>query len=134
MAGGNGKPSILITEDDEAVREALTEVLTSEGYSVVLVSNIAAAREQIRHHPFTVLLLAAQEGEDGKGLDWLIDFVAHEGAPRIIIVSGSRSAPALGARFGVTVVEKPFDIDALVAEIVSVTGTDVRARDRDSGG
>lgn len=131
--GDDSKPSILITEDDAAVREALTEVLTSEGYTVVVVSNIEAARDEIRRQPFTVLLLDAQHGDDGKGLDWLHDFVSHEGAPRIVIVSGANSARALGARFGVTVIGKPFDIDALVAEIVAVTRSDTRAHDRNSG-
>lgn len=126
------RPHILLTESDAAVREVITEVLSSEGYTVVAVDNIAATREELRRQPYAVLLLDARVGDDGHGLDWLEDFVQHQDAPRIVILSGARSAPELGDRFGVTVLTKPFDIDALVAAIVSVTMSNARARDRTS--
>jgi DNA-binding NtrC family response regulator len=131
IVGRSAKPTILLTEDDGATRDAITEVLVDDGYLVVAVLNIAEARARIADEPFTVLLLDSRHVEGEHGVDWLKDFVGHEGAPRTIIVSGSNDAGALGERFGVRVVRKPFDIDELVAAIVNVTDSNLRARDRD---
>jgi DNA-binding response OmpR family regulator len=126
------RPHIILTETDAAVREALTDLLSSEGYTVAAVADIAATRDELRRNPFSVLLLDARFGDNAHGLEWLLDFVRNEGAPRIIIVSGSNDASTLGERFGVTVIRKPFDIDTLMAAIVSVTLSNIRARDRSS--
>ncbi|HKI91570.1 MAG TPA: ATP-binding protein [Gaiellaceae bacterium] len=52
----SGSESILLVEDDEAVRRFTEAVLSDAGYRVVAASDGVAAREQARHDRFDLLL------------------------------------------------------------------------------
>jgi len=54
----NGKPSVLVVEDDPDLRETLTALLTHHGYSVHTATNGREALARLRNapHPGVVLL------------------------------------------------------------------------------
>ena len=68
----NGDPSIsiLVVDDDAAVRELLTDYLSDNQYTVMSASNGAAARELLAEQvPHVALLDIGLPGEDGLTLD-----------------------------------------------------------------
>lgn len=58
MSAVNAKcQSILVAEDNEDIRETLSEVLTLEGYRVQVASNGKEALQYLKSHPEPVLVL-----------------------------------------------------------------------------
>ena len=51
------KADILIVEDDTDIRDALTEILQSEGYAIAGVTNGREALDYLRSHPSPKLIL-----------------------------------------------------------------------------
>ncbi|MBR1810900.1 MAG: response regulator transcription factor [Clostridia bacterium] len=60
---------ILVVEDDDFLREGMTELLGKEGYTVSAVSNIAQAGVAVRDGRFELLLLDVML-PDGSGFDF----------------------------------------------------------------
>ena len=56
-AGGSRPPSVLIVDDDQAVRHLFERWLSSHGYSVASADDGEAALEAVRHQPPDVVLL-----------------------------------------------------------------------------
>ena len=125
------KQSIILTEDDAPLRELMVEGLTDAGYDVVPLATMALTRTHLLAAPSAVLLLDSPP--TGHALGWLLDFVGRDDAPRTVIVSGSPVAKALGARFGVNVVMKPFVMADLVCAIEVASASQSRARDSTPG-
>ncbi|GAC1556438.1 MAG: hypothetical protein NVS3B10_16900 [Polyangiales bacterium] len=125
------KSSIILTEDDESLRALMVEGLTDAGYDVVPLTTMALTRTHLLAAPSAVLLLDSPP--TGHALGWLLDFVGRDDAPRTVIVSGSHLAKALGERFGVNVVMKPFMMDDLVRAIEAAAASQSRARDSTPG-
>ena len=59
MSSENASPegAILLVEDDEAVREVLSDLLTSNGYSVVQAENGADGLQAVKTHAPRLILL-----------------------------------------------------------------------------
>lgn len=58
--------TILIAEDDDSIRHALTDVLTASGYEVLALEEGLAAIRAVREHNFDLALLdVAMPGADG---------------------------------------------------------------------
>lgn len=47
---------ILVVDDEIGIRELLSEILSDEGYGVLLAENASAARSAMTQHPDLVLL------------------------------------------------------------------------------
>jgi CheY-like chemotaxis protein len=70
--GANGKKLILIVDDDEALRDALSEALTDEGYAAIGAADGAEALTLLRkmdqtdgHRPSAILLDLMMPGMNG---------------------------------------------------------------------
>jgi DNA-binding response OmpR family regulator len=123
-------PKILMNEDDEATRDALTELLHDEGYETAFVSTIEEAREQLARGNYALLILDVQTaGTNVGGIEWLQDFIRTGDGPRTMIVSCSPGAKQIADRFGVPYLKKPFDLDTLLENVVTLTRTNVRPAD-----
>jgi DNA-binding NtrC family response regulator len=65
-------PTILLVDDDEAIREVIGELLSEAGFEVIMASNARAAINQLTAHPEIDLcitdLVMASFVPDGLGL------------------------------------------------------------------
>ena len=59
---------ILVVDDEVGIRELLSEILSDEGYSVLLAENAGAARIAINNRPDLVLLDIWMPDNDGVSL------------------------------------------------------------------
>lgn len=100
---------ILLVEDNEDIREGLTDLLESEGYSVAgsgsAEEGLALLRAQSFHLVITDYMLPGQNG------GWMLEQAAREERLRdmgaVMITAHPRVRPPQGVRL----VHKPLDID-----------------------
>lgn len=110
---------MLISEDDETLAETLTEVFRGEGYDTARVQTLDEVRNELAARR-CVLLLDSGLAENQSAVEWLASLAARDEGPPTIIVSGSKDAEALGLRYRVHFVEKPFDLDRLLTLVGQV--------------
>ena len=105
-------PTILVVDDDAAIRVLLVDVLVDDGYAVrTAVDGVAAVRVFVEHRPNLVLLDIAMPRL--RGIETLL--VIRELSPetKVIMLSGkadeteARRALAIGA---FDYISKPFDL------------------------
>jgi CheY-like chemotaxis protein len=111
--------TILIVDDDPALRETLSAILESEGYEPVMASDGLDALEKLGEvKPAVMLLDMAMPRLDGQGLiEELERQGRRKGIPIVVLTADSHAqqkATAVGAD---GYVEKPFRIPALLDEI-----------------
>jgi CheY-like chemotaxis protein len=117
-------PSVLVVEDDLAVRKMVTQVLCEEGYSVleagdgleairIIDQDLRLARQRS-----VVLLDLRLPTVDGIGV--LYHLAAHDDPVSVVAMSANRdllaSALSAGARGAVC---KPFDLEDLLSTIAA---------------
>jgi CheY-like chemotaxis protein len=115
-------PRILVVEDDEAIRELVSDVLRDDGYEVREATNGLEALGRVRdERPDLIVLDLMMPVMDG----WAFVEECREHAycddVPIIVTSASHDLPRTAERlrsFGVrTCLAKPFDVDGLLALI-----------------
>jgi len=121
----NGSPSqqtILLVDDDRDVAEALSTLLTDEGYDVMTVSNGYEALHYLKSHqppPRLILLDVMMPIMDG--YEFRIEQQrdpAIADIPVVVLTAGSMGERV--AEMGVTShMRKPVDLDRLLAEVAS---------------
>ena len=105
---------ILVVDDDETSRRALTRLLASEGHVAHACASAAEALAQLPGAHYTVLLTDLVMPEMN-GLDLVRAARAIQPELRCLIMSGH--ARAEGAPSDVEWVTKPIDIDELLAKL-----------------
>ena len=80
-------PSILVCDDDRAVRSALNVNLTKAGYAVTLCDSAEEALERLRAEPVDVLLTDVKM-PGITGLDLLLEVRTHWPDTRVVIMTG----------------------------------------------
>ena len=114
--------AILIVDDDNDVRSALSELLQEEGFSVEAAPNGREALARLRTgkvHPAVILLDLMMPGMDG----W--DFRSEQmrdpklaSVPVVIVSASGFSRESIRTQFGsAAYVEKPIEKDALLGAI-----------------
>jgi CheY-like chemotaxis protein len=104
--------SVLVVDDESDIREAVSELLAEEGYSVLRAASGAEALKQLRdHHPALVLLDLMMPGMNG----WEFR-AAQKGDPDlskipVIVLSALGRAPGLDAN---GYLQKPFEVQQLL--------------------
>ena len=113
--------SVLIVEDDPAIREMVAEYLGAQGYAVQQVESGTDMREAIEHElPDVVLLDVRLPGEDGLTL---ARFLRERYDVGIIMVTGAGDVVdrVVGLEVGADdYITKPFDPRELLARLKSV--------------
>jgi CheY-like chemotaxis protein len=107
---------ILLVEDNEDIREGLTDLLESEGYSVAgsgsAEEGLARLRAESFHLVITDYMLPGQNG------GWLLEQAAREerlrGTGAMMITAHPRVRPPEGVRL----MHKPLDIDDFLRMVV----------------
>jgi CheY-like chemotaxis protein len=109
----NGAPIVLVVDDDDAIREAIDDVLRDAGFAVVTVGDGEHALEWLRGNrgPCMVLLDLMMPGLDG----WQVLDAAlreHLVAPRDVVVLTAHRGPGLPD--GVECLNKPIGVPAVL--------------------
>lgn len=121
MTSEGDAPTILIVDDDQALRETLADFLTAEGYAVEEADSVSAARSCIEAGaPALVLLDLNMPG--GDGLPLAAELRARTDIP-VIIVSGKGSTidRVVGLEVGADdYLAKPFELRELLARVRAV--------------
>ena len=119
-----GPPSVLIIDDEAAIRESLEALLTMEGFQVSLAGDGAAGLEHLAQRAFDLLLLdLALPGESGIDLlPRVLDM--QPDLPVIMITAFGTVANVVDAiRAGAeNFVQKPWDNEKLLADIRAAIG------------
>jgi CheY-like chemotaxis protein len=111
------RASVLVVDDDEAIREVIAEVLRDEGYRVTCAENgVQALRElQAEHHPDLVLLDLMMPVMSG--WEVLEQIQTSEELSRIpIVVVSAMAAPGVREHLA-----KPIDLEHLLDTVGRLT-------------
>jgi CheY-like chemotaxis protein len=116
--------TVLLIEDDRWIRSLLSELLPAEGYSIEEATNgVAGVRLAKEHQPDVVVLDLAMPEMSGTDVlrELKNDSVTAE-IP-IIVVSSDTSCclQSSDARRAAAVIQKPFDVDELLAHVERAT-------------
>jgi len=134
MSGHDGwSRHVLILDDEPAIVEILTEVLTDEGCRVTGYAAPPPVEEVARLAPDLIILDLVFGGRN-TGLGVLATLRAHPATSATpILVCTALADPSISAAPGqprpeVQVITKPFDIDALAAAVRCALGSSVSTR------
>ena len=121
-------PSILVVDDDPAVRQLFARLLTNAGYIVHEVSNGVEAKAALSNVTFNLMILDLNMPEMD-GFEVLV--FARSAVPNLktIVASGFMqgtmlvAARQLGA---IAALDKPVDVDLLLSTVRSALGVDLK--------
>jgi len=115
----NPKPTVYIVDDDQAVRDGLTALLTVSGFALETFDSAERFLTAIeRHTPGCAILDIRMPGMNG--LELQRELKRRGIAIPVIIITGHGEVPLAVAALkagAVDFLEKPFDSDALLASI-----------------
>lgn len=113
--GAGSRPTVLIIDDEQIIREALAETLEDAGYAPLIAAGVEAARGQL-HQPIDAILLDIRL-KDGDGLVFLSELKAADPGRPVIMATAygdsERTIRAMSAG-AFDYVTKPFDLDELL--------------------
>jgi len=112
--------SILVVDDDQAIRETLTDALTMEGHAVLTAANGVEALALVeQEHPNLLLLDMHMPTMDGQALLAAL----HEKGIHlpVIVMTAAVAVRSLAFELGVHgYLAKPFDLDQVLALVDEV--------------
>jgi len=111
--------SILVVDDEQNIRDLLSEILEDEGFIVETADSIGSAKEKIEKQDFDIVFLDVWL-PDGDGTDLIPYILESNELTKIIMISGHANIPIavkalkLGA---FDFLEKPLSVDTILASI-----------------
>jgi CheY-like chemotaxis protein len=108
---------VLVVDDEDVIREFLTDILAAAGYTVVEAPDGVAALEAVeRNRPSVILTDVRMPRLDGVGL---VNRLRERGddVPVVFMTAHFRASPIPG----VPLVPKPFDFDRLLSTVADAT-------------
>jgi DNA-binding NtrC family response regulator len=118
-ARGAARASILVVEDDQAMRDMLREALEDDGYAVEAVGGGRAGVERVRKGGID-LVISDVKMPDLDGLDMLREIKAISPSPHVITITafGSIDTAIRAVKLGAfDYITKPFEIDQLILSV-----------------
>lgn len=113
--------TVLVVDDDSAIRFLCRVNLELDGWSVVEAATIAQAREAIDNGDVGVVLLDVHVGS-GNGVEFLGELRdSHPGLP-VVLLTGSVGSPTLEGADADAVISKPFTLDQLTGTVGRLVG------------
>ena len=110
---------ILVVDDDEANREAITGLLQQEGYEAVPLGDPAQVEAALQvHRPALVVLDYMMPGRSGGDVAAALDAI-HDATPRLFVTALSVSLDSLR---GHALLRKPFGADELLRAVARIIG------------
>ena len=116
---GGGRASILIVEDDAAMREMLREALDDDGYLVETAVNGRAGVERVKKGGIDLVVSDVKMPEID-GLDMLREIKAVSPSPHVITITafGSIDTAIRAVKLGAfDYITKPFEVDQLILSV-----------------
>ena len=116
---GGGRASILIVEDDAAMREMLREALEEDGYLVETAVNGRAGVERVKKGGIDLVVSDVKMPEID-GLDMLREIKAVSPSPHVITITafGSIDTAIRAVKLGAfDYITKPFEVDQLILSV-----------------
>jgi DNA-binding response OmpR family regulator len=117
------RPTVLIVEDDRAVRELLSTLLETEDIEVQTARDGLEGLLKMRMHTPAVVVLDIMMPDVGglRVLDELAE--EHSGTPVIVVTGKPEAAAEARERLGpANVFAKPFEIDDVLTRILALIG------------
>jgi PAS domain S-box-containing protein len=131
-AAGNGSETILLVEDEEAVRELASRILSAKGYSVVAATSAREAEKAAAKHAGEIHLLLTDIIMPGtSGRDLARRITGRHPRTRVLYMSGyTDNVLAQGGvlEAGLSFLQKPFTPGALVQKVRDVLDSPVHAK------
>jgi DNA-binding NtrC family response regulator len=116
---GSGRGTILVVEDDAAMRTMLREALEDDGYAVEAAAGGRAGVERVRQGGID-LVVSDVKMPDLDGLDMLREIKAVSPSPHVITITafGSIDTAIRAVKLGAfDYITKPFDVDQLILSV-----------------
>jgi DNA-binding NtrC family response regulator len=116
---GVGRASILVVEDDTAMREMLREALEDDGYAVETAEDGRAGVERVRKGGIDLVVSDVKMPEID-GLDMLREIKAVSPSPYVITITafGSIDTAIRAVKLGAfDYITKPFEVDQLILSV-----------------
>lgn len=113
--------TVLVVDDDTAIRELVAEVLRLEGYTVLEAADVPTAQQAIAAHAppagtLCIILLDIRlqgaAGEDVRGYA-----EQHSRQTPIVLMTASAEHLEAARSAGQVAIAKPFDLDVLLAAV-----------------
>ncbi|HEY2547367.1 MAG TPA: PAS domain S-box protein [Candidatus Acidoferrum sp.] len=131
-AAGKGSETILLVEDEEAVRELASRILSAKGYSVVAAKSVREAEQFSEKHARKIdLLLTDIIMPEMSGRELARRITARNPKTRVLYMSGyTDNVLAQGGELeaGLAFLQKPFTPGALVQKVRDVLDSRVHAK------
>ncbi|MBN1529596.1 MAG: response regulator transcription factor [Thermoleophilaceae bacterium] len=130
-----GRPTILMVEDEESITEPLAEALDREGFETSVAGTVADALESARREPPDLVLLDVML-PDGSGYDVCRELRRDSEVPIIMLTArGEETDRIVGLELGADdYVVKPFSAREVVARIRAVLRRSAGGREDGPGG
>lgn len=113
--------TVLVVDDDSAIRFLCRVNLELDGWTVVEAATIPAAREAIDDGGVGIVLLDVHVGS-GNGVEFLGELRdSHPGLP-VVLLTGSVGSPSLEGADADAVISKPFTLDQLTGTVGRLVG------------
>ncbi len=122
--------SVLIIDDEAAIRESLQTLLELEGYEVETASDGDEGLARLADHPYDLVLLDFAMPERN-GIDILQDIRERDSELAVIMITayGTVENAVNAMQAGATnFIQKPWDNEKLLADVRTAVGTPPRRR------
>ena len=103
MKHSASQKTLLIVEDDDALRESLARAMRKRGFSVATAASVGEALAQVRTHTLNFAIVDLRL-DDGSGLDVIQALERRNAHVRAVVLTGYGDLPTAVAavRLGVT--------------------------------
>jgi CheY-like chemotaxis protein len=121
-------PLVLVVDDDPDILDAICDILDAEGYRVSRARHGREALEQVDNElPDVILLDLMMPVMDGVAFSQALR-QRPDGDVPIVVISADGNPQRATAVGAVGYLAKPFDIDALLAQVAGITHGDDERR------
>src|SRR6478609_3443351 len=118
-AGAGGRGTVLVVEDDGAMRSMLREALEEDGYTVEVAAGGRPGVDRVRQGGID-LVVSDVKMPDLDGLDMLREIKAVSPSPHVITITafGSIDTAIRAVKLGAfDYITKPFEVDQLILSV-----------------
>jgi DNA-binding NtrC family response regulator len=112
---------VLVIDDEEAVREAVTDILEAAGYSVITAINGEAGLAVYRERQTDVQLVLLDLSMPGLSGEATLHQLREINPKAVVLLSSGYHPSEVARRFSdygsVGFLQKPYDVDSLIREV-----------------